>query len=836
MTDTRKNEMQAHPAEIRSGDFHSVAGSGPTPLQQTNRELLLLQTFMEAMAHADSVEAALRVTLQCICETSGWRVGEIWRKSGDGLRLECEPVWYSLGEQADTFRQSRRALAFAPGVGLAGRAWVSKQPLWFPNAAFDSEIRKTDLSGHSGPVTAVGLPVLVDGQVEFVLEFFVFEIHPAYQGDLWLLSTMATTLGWIIQKFNTARALRESVERYQIALRGSHEGIWDFKISPEQPWDSPGKEIFYSPRCKELLGFQDHELENVMESWFSRIHQDDRVRVIEALRSHLERRIPYEEEFRILHKSGEYLWFSARGQAIWNDLGQPLRMAGTVRDVTEHRRAEEALRLRDRAIAASTCGITIADAQKPDRPIVYVNASFERIFGYPREEVLGRNPRFLQRHDREQPALGPLREAICEGKPHRTVLRNYHKDGRLIWNELVIAPVHDDQQRLTHFVGIQNDITEHIRSEEELQHRERLFRSLTENIHNLIAIVERQGILRYTSPSIERLIGYTPEEFLNRNLFDLIHPQDLSEVREAFAQIVKKPGEVGTKEFRLKDKSGEWHNLEVVGQNLLEDPAVSGIVLNARDITERKELERMVAQAEKMAAVGQLAAGIAHELNNPLHAILGFAHSLSEEVLHTGPFSEPLRLIEQEAARCQKLVQNLLTFSRQRKNGMVPESPVELWEGILPLIETQAKVNNVIVMKDFQLDLPLIKVDRSQIHQVLLNLCSNALDAMPTGGRLMIGAALKSRPLDGSPCIVFSVADTGTGIEPNIQERIFEPFFTTKRVGAGTGLGLSLAYEIAQRHHGQITVTSELGKGSLFEMYIPLTKATLDGAPGSSYP
>jgi PAS domain S-box-containing protein len=497
----------------------------------------------------------------------------------------------------------------------------------------------------------------------------------------------------------SASEMRESLERFQLALHGSHDGIWDARVRPGQSWDSPQTEMYYSPRFKELLGFREDEMSNLLGNWSSRLHPDDREAVFRAVREHLEHRRPFDIEYRLQTKSGEYRWFSARGKAVWNSQGEPMRMAGSLRDITQRRRAEETLRLRDRALAASTCGIVIVDALQRDYPIVYVNPSFERIFGYASRDVLGRNPRFLQWGDRDQPVLGPLREAIHQGQPYRAVLRNYRKDGTRVWNELILAPVHDEQHRLTHFVGIQNDISE------------------------------------------------------------------------------------------------------------------------------REALERKLAQADKMSDVGQLAAGLAHELNTPLHAILGFAQSLLRE----GSQAQPLQFIEKEAQRCQKLVQSLLTFSRQRRNELTPESPVDLWESVLPLIENQAKLKHVVVKKEFEAGLPEIKMDHSQVLQTLINLCTNAFDAMPEGGTLTVGAARKFSGVWGENSgVVFSVADTGQGIDPQIRDKIFEPFFTTKEVGKGTGLGLSLAYEMAQRHRGAITVSSEVGKGSLFEVFLPVSGNTGD--------
>jgi len=242
-----------------------------------------------------------------------------------------------------------------------------------------------------------------------------------------------------------------------------------------------------------------------------------------------------------------------------------------------------------------------------------------------------------------------------------------------------------------------------------------------------------------------------------------------------------------------------------------------------RDITERKRMEQSLFQSEKIAAVGQLAAGIAHELNNPLHAILGYAQGLLRDLPESGTETRSLRFIEKEARRCQTLVQNLLTFARHRKSGITYEHPAELADEVLSLIETQARVKSIQVIRDFAPQLPTIRADRSQIQQMLLNLCANALDAMPEGGRLTVRIGLGHTINEQNTRFMrFEVADTGIGIPENVRHRIFEPFFTTKEVGKGTGLGLSLAYEIVKNHLGDISVSSEVGKGTRFVVHLPL--------------
>jgi len=243
-------------------------------------------------------------------------------------------------------------------------------------------------------------------------------------------------------------------------------------------------------------------------------------------------------------------------------------------------------------------------------------------------------------------------------------------------------------------------------------------------------------------------------------------------------------------------------------------------VLRHQQREERQRFEVTMRLSEKMSAVGRLAAGVAHEINNPLSVILGFAQALAKNVKEDDPAVMPLRSIEREAVRCKNLAQNLLAFSR---HGAVRNEIFELSGAILPslvLIATQARVKSVQVVQDFQAHGTRIRGDKNQIEQVIINLCGNAIDAMPRGGILTVSSSKVQE--NGRPFVRIQVKDTGEGIPEAIQGRIFEPFFTTKEPGKGTGLGLALVREMVEKHHGRIDCQSRDGQGTTFTMIIPV--------------
>lgn len=317
----------------------------------------------------------------------------------------------------------------------------------------------------------------------------------------------------------------------------------------------------------------------------------------------------------------------------------------------------------------------------------------------------------------------------------------------------------------------------------------------------------------------------------------LLSSSSLNQVADSIKQNLKNPQimddclrklkerpEIATHDI-LEFKDGRIVELGTNPQKV--ENRIVGNVFSFHDITERvkaeeqkHQLQNLVYQSEKMAAIGQLAGGVAHEINNPLGVILGFSQGLLRRTPLDSPIKMPLDSIEREAIRCKNLVQDLLNYSRMGKMDKEICSINQVIETTLSLVQSQARVSFVELKKELSENLPDISINRNQIQQVIVNLCNNAMDAMDKGGALTI----QTRQIDamGEHLIEIQVRDTGTGIPKENLSRIFEPFYTTKEVGKGTGLGLSLVYEIIQRHNGSINVESELRKGTTFKIQLPI--------------
>jgi PAS domain S-box-containing protein len=362
------------------------------------------------------------------------------------------------------------------------------------------------------------------------------------------------------------------------------------------------------------------------------------------------------------------------------------------------------------------------------------------------------------------------------------------------------------------------------------------FRAMVEkSAEGIVLGTPEKGVI-YASPSVERVLGYTPDEFAGRSLYGAVHMDHDQRMADTVAELLAEPNKVVIDEVMVLHKDRSWRWIECTIRNLLHEPSVQALVINFRDITERKhaqaereQLEQRLHQAEKMEAVGRLAAGIAHDFNNVLAGVFAYGEMLFEETPEPSPLKRYAKNVLTAATRGRALVDQILAYSRAQLGkrapldiGQVVAETLELLRGSLPAairLETSAP------------QLPLVVIgDATQLHQVVMNLCNNAIQATSAGGTLRVALEAAELPTERTlsngtllpgQYVRLTVEDSGSGMDAATLSRIFEPFFTTKEIGRGTGLGLSLVYAIVTDAGGAIDVRSILEQGSTFTIYLP---------------
>ena len=377
------------------------------------------------------------------------------------------------------------------------------------------------------------------------------------------------------------------------------------------------------------------------------------------------------------------------------------------------------------------------------------------------------------------------------------------------------------------------------RRERALQNREKQFRAMIEHSSDGVVLTRPDSGIFYASPGLQRLLGYTYEDLRGRQPREFVHPDHLDEGRME-PQMTSAPGKVVTVETKVRHKDGSWRWIENTVSNLLDEPSVRAVVMNFRDITERRQadterarLEQRLRQAAKMEAVGRLAGGIAHDFNNILGGILGYAEMLVEGLAPGSAQKRYAQNVLTAATRAGALVDQILAYSRSQRGK---RAPVDLGRVVAETFElVRGSLGHGIRFETRLPERPLhVFGDPTQLHQVTMNLCTNAIHAMGEQGTLR--ATLDAVEVDADRTLPHGVLhagayarlcveDSGSGMDEATLARIFEPFFTTKEVGKGTGLGLALVYGIVTDSAGAIEVTSAPGRGSTFTIYLPRVDA-----------
>lgn len=465
--------------------------------------------------------------------------------------------------------------------------------------------------------------------------------------------------------------------------------------------------------------------------------------------------------------------------------------------------------------------------------MLYVSPAYAVIWGRPCQTLIDSPWAWLE-------AIHPEdRARVEEAALTRQRLGSYDEeyrivrpDGEVRWIRDRAFPVRSERGEVYRLVGVCTDITARRRAEQAQRESEDRLRVLIENTSDIISLVDDRGVFHFHGPSVERILGYTVGELQGKSAFDFVHPDDRERLQASLGRALQKTVASEFVEIRFRRKDGAWRTLQVIGKYAGEADGVQLIVVNSRDVTEERALEAQFLRAQRLEAIGSLANGVAHDLNNILSPVM-IAAGLLKEAASLQADRHLVEMIEQAARRGADIIRQLLTFSRGLDGERAPVQLRHLVKEMGALMR-ETFPREIAIETEVPATLPLVRGDATQIHQVLMNLCVNARDAMPTGGRLRVAlteAVVTAAELaSGHPGVEpgtfvrLTVVDSGAGIAAANLARIFDPFFTTKEPGKGTGLGLSTVLGIVRSHRGFITVKSEPARGSEFNIHLPVDR------------
>jgi len=673
------------------------------------------------------------------------------------------------------------------------------------------------VSGTMGEETAVA--AMKQGASDYLLKDRLARLGPAV--------TQALEQSKLRQEREQAQeALRESEERFRQLAENIHEVFWI---------TDPTKNviIYVSPAYETIWGRARVDVYTSALSWLDAIHAEDREGIRQAALTK-QAEGTYAEEYRIVRPDGSIRWIHDRAFPVRNGDGTIYRIVGVARDITERKQAEGAIReseerLRAVLESALDCIITMDHEGR----IIEFNPAAEKTFGYERNCVIGQllaeliiPPALRARHKRGLKHYLSTGEAPVLGK--RIQLTGMRRDKSEFPLELAVTRIGSQEPPL--FTGFIRDVTEQNEAEERLRGQADIINRARD------AIIVRDfdtKCITFWNAGAERLYGWTTEEAVGRSIGELIFA-DAGEL-ESLTKIL-----ISTGEFRgeVRQITKDKKELIVDGRaTLVRDPdgLPRSVLMINTDITEHKKLETQLLRAQRLESIGTLASGVAHDLNNILAPIM-----MGAAVLHRTempPEDEAiLSTIETCAQRGADIVKQVLTFARGAEGERLSVQAAPLLKDVAKIAE-ETFPKKITVRASFSEPLWSILGDPTQLHQVLLNLCVNARDAMPVGGTLSL--SVENFPVDehyasmtpgakAGPHVRFDVTDTGMGIPPQNMDKIFDPFFTTKELGHGTGLGLSSVIGIVKSHGGFMSVYSEIGRGTTFKVYLPATVSALE--------
>ena len=577
--------------------------------------------------------------------------------------------------------------------------------------------------------------------------------------------------------------------------------------------DLNGAILLVNPAFSELTGFSREELLRMnAQDLIPQQHKEQRNRVVARV---VQTGEPVEYEIDYLRKDGSQVPVAITVFAVEVDNGKPTGLGAIVRDLSERKHAEEQFRI---VVEASPSGMLMVDENGTIR---LVNQQIDHLFGYERTELIGQPVEILVPQRLRSQHAGERAEFFAHSE-HRAMgkgrdLYGVRKDGTEFPLEIGLNPIRtpDGRRVLASVV----DISERKRAEEKIQKERDFIDAVLETAGALVVVLDREGRILRFNRACEQTTGYSSEGVVGRYVWDLfLIPEEVDGMKATFERL--RAGELrNDHENYWKGKDGSLRRISWSNTTLTDSKgAVDYIVAAGSDITDLKLIQEQLRKTERIAELGTLASGMAHEIGTPMNVILGRAEYLLQRTADEG-MKKGLATIITQVERITKVMNQLLAFARRRPLEQRAVDLGEIVEDSIEMFQERIVRSRITVQKSIEANVPSIHADRDQLIQVLINLVMNSLHAMPEGGQLRLSLDQENNH------VRLGVSDTGHGIPEEIRSKVFEPFFTTKDSGKGTGLGLTVVKGIIEEHGGAITVESAIDRGTTVWIRLPVGEA-----------
>jgi len=624
--------------------------------------------------------------------------------------------------------------------------------------------------------------------------------------------------------------LEKSEERYRTLMDNLPVAVYRNTPGPE------GQFLMANPAFCKMFGFKNEEEVKKVSVADIYANPKERIQFSDML---LEKGVVENDERTLLKRDGTSIYTSITSRLVYGKDGEVSHFDSIILDITEQKLTEEALRESEdkyrNLIEESFDGIFI----QRDQNIIFANKRLNEMLGYGEGELIGQK-HWVVYHPDYQKLTRERAQARMRGEEvtRRYEVKLQRKDGSWFYGEINARPItfaSDEESGIQVWI---KDIMEQKLAEATLQASEEKYRLLIENAIDAIFIAQDE-VIKFANPKTEELTDYSAEELAKTPFANLIHPEDRNMVLEKHRKRLKNEELPNIYSFRILNRSGKELSVELntVLINWEGRPATLNFL---RDITVQQRLEVQLQHAQKMEAIGTLAGGVAHDLNNILGGLVSYPELLLLQLPEDSPLRKSILTIQKSGEKAAAVVQDLLTLARR---GVVVSEVVNLNDVISEYLKSpeheklQSYHSGVHIETHLEKDTLNIMGSSTHLSKTVMNLISNAAEAMPEGGKLTVSMENRyiDRPINGyddvkeGDYVVLTVSDTGTGISPDDMEKIFEPFYTKKKMGrSGTGLGMAVVWGTVKDHNGYINVQSTEGSGTTFTLYFPVTRKSLE--------